>query len=64
MLTQVKFLNPQLGSRNQDHSIKKKHEGHFPTTPMLVDEIKKKINFTKEYKIKSSNKKNEDQIRY
>ena len=64
MLTQVKFLNPQLGSRNQDHPIEKKHEGQFPTTPMLVDEIEKKINFTKEYKIKSSNKKNEDQIRY
>jgi hypothetical protein len=31
---------------------------------MLVDEIEKKINFTKEYKIKNSNKKNEDQIRY
>jgi hypothetical protein len=51
MLTQVKFLNPQLGSRNQNHPIEKKHEGQFPTTPMLVDEIEKKKNFIKEYKI-------------
>jgi hypothetical protein len=50
MLTQVKFLNPQLGSQNQDHPIEKKHEGQFLTTPMLVDEIEKKLILQKNIK--------------